>query len=88
MSRHEGNVVAKRPQLAGDRRNQRVVVPAREIGATDGTLKQHIADQRQLLRTVKQYNVARGVAGAMDHLQRLLTEADRVAILQPAIGFE
>src|SRR5690242_3278607 len=37
---HEAHVLAQRPELAGDRVDQLLVVPAREVGAPDRALEQ------------------------------------------------
>ena len=44
---HETDIVAERPELGGDRFDQRRVIAAREIGAADRALEQHVADQRE-----------------------------------------
>mgnify|MGYP006345466387 CR=1 FL=1 len=44
----EGHVIAERPQLLRDGIEQLLVIAAREIGATNRSLKQHIAHNRKL----------------------------------------
>ena len=88
MARHEGDVVAQRPELADDGIDQRRVIAAREIGASDRPLEQHIAHDRQACARVKEHHMAGRVAGGVDDLQRLFAEADDVAVDQPAVGLE
>ena len=49
MPANEDDVVAERQQLPFDGANQRVVVPARQVGASDGALEQDVADDRKSL---------------------------------------
>jgi hypothetical protein len=88
MSRDEHHVIAQRPQFSTDGIDQGVVIPAREIGAADRTLKQHIAHQRKAYTAMEKDQMARSVAGAMQNFQRLLAERQGVAIIEPAIGLE
>ena len=47
MAGQKHYVVAKRPELPGDRTDQGFAVAARQIGTPDGAPEQHVADNRQ-----------------------------------------
>ena len=47
VARNERDVVPERPELLRDRRDQRRMVAAGEIGAADRALEQHVADDRE-----------------------------------------
>ena len=46
---NETRVVAQRPELAGDRVDQLLVIAAREICAADGALEEHVAGEQDVL---------------------------------------
>lgn len=48
MTGNEGHVITQRPELLGDSVDQILMIAAREIGASDGSLKYNVADHRQL----------------------------------------
>ncbi len=52
VPRQEGRIAAERPQLLRDRIEQLLVIAARKISAADRSLEQHIANDRQLRRSV------------------------------------
>src|SRR5690606_33115031 len=85
---HEGHVIAERPELAGDRANQGGVIAAREVGAADRALEQHVADDREPRLAMEEHHMPGRVAGAVQHLETLGAELDGVAILEPTIRFE
>ena len=64
------------------------MVATREVGAPDGAREQHVADDREAIRLVDEHDVARRVPGAVEHLQCLVPDRDRVAIVQPARGLK
>ena len=84
----EADVVAIGPQTPGDRRDQRVEVAARKVGAADRSLEQHVADEGDPQVRIDEDHVAGRVPGAMPHRERDVADADRVAVLEPAVGFE
>src|SRR6056297_270157 len=88
MPRNEGDIVAQWKQLAADAVDQLLVVTAREIRATDGTLEKHITDPGNVLRRIVEHHVPGSVPGTVQHLKLLLAHADRIALLQPAVGQE
>ena len=70
-------------------RMQRRVVAAREVGAADRASEQHVADERDAARAaLREHDVAGRVAGAVVHVERELADADRVALLEPAVRRE
>ncbi len=88
MAGDEHHVVAERPELRDDRLQQRRMVAAREIGASDRAGEQHVADDREAVGRGEEDDVPGRVAGAVAHLQFGAAEADRVAALQPAVRLE
>src|SRR5690606_35196065 len=88
VARHEGDVIAQRPQLAGDGGDQVGVVAAREIRPADRAAEQHVADLGEARLAVEEHYMARGVARTVDNLPGRLAEGRRVAVAQPAVGDE
>ena len=88
VPRQEGRVATKRPQLLRDRIEQLLVIAARKVGAADRSLEQHIADDRQLRRSMVKHHMTGRVAGAVDHVERQFAHRHRVAMLQPAVRRE
>src|SRR3989344_8026519 len=75
----EGRVAAERPQFLCDRIEQLLVIAAREIGATDRTLEQHVADDRELRGAVVKHDMPGRVPRAMDDVDRQIADANGVA---------
>ena len=88
MTRNELHLVAQRKQFFADGVNQGGMIAARKVGPPDGSGKKHIANSCEPCITMKEHNVAGGMAGAVDHLQRLLSKGHDITIIQPAIGHE
>lgn len=88
VARGEGHVVAQWQQLGLDRVDQVGVVALREVGAADAAGKQHIAHEGMAGAFVEEHHVAGRVAGAVQHLERVLADADLVAVVQPSCGRE
>ena len=61
------------------------MIAARKISTADRALEKHISYPGQLLALVQEYHVARRVARAMEDLEGLLSDCDRIPIFQPAI---
>jgi hypothetical protein len=64
------------------------VLATREVGAPDRAGEQDIADPRAARSTVEKHDVARRVAGAVQHFEQLFSDADRIAVFKPAIRLE
>ena len=64
------------------------MVAARKVRAADRTPEQHIADERDPGRLVHEHDVPRCVARTVHDVERLVAEADGLAVLQPAVGHE
>jgi len=88
VSRDEGDVIAQRPQLGGDRRQQGLMIAAQEVGAPDRALKQHVADLGEAGLAVEEDHMARRVAGAVEDLPPRLAQRQHVAVVQPPRGGE
>ena len=84
----EDGVVAHGPQALGDAVDELLVVALGEVGAADAAGKQHIAHEGVARAFVEEHHVAGGVAGAVQHFERVLANADLVAIFQPSGGGE
>ncbi len=81
MSGDEFHIVAQRPKPVTDGVNELIVIPSRQIGASDGASKQHVTDQRQAVIAVEKHQMAWRVARAMQDFQCLAAEADRITLL-------
>ena len=84
MPRNEHRGVAHGPEALGDAVDQLLVVALGEIGAADAAGKQHVTDKGALDLRGVEHHVARCVARAMAHLQRLVADLHGIAIVQPA----
>ncbi|EXI77373.1 MAG: hypothetical protein AW12_03113 [Candidatus Accumulibacter sp. BA-94] len=88
MPRQKGHVVAERPQALANRRDQGVEIAFREVGATDGSLEQHVADDRQTVRPAEEDDMSGRMPRAMKDVHLDLAEMHRIAVLEPAIRGE
>ena len=88
MPWHERDIVAKWPELRCNRLDERWQVSARKVGAPDRTFEQYVADERQPMSFVKEYNVTRRVPGAMANLHPDVTETDFIAAYEIAIRYK
>ena len=61
--------------------NQLLVITHGEIGSANRARKEHIAYPGELGLAVQKHHMAGGVAGAMNHLEGLLTDGDRITVL-------
>ena len=85
MPRHKTHVVAKRKQLLTYRCQQRCVIAARKIGATNRALEQHITDKGELRVGLVKHYMAGRVARTMQHLETQAAHLHRVAVVEPLI---
>ena len=88
MARHKGDVVAQRPELFDHGADQCGRIAHREVGATDRTLEQNVADLSESRRAIEEDDVPGRMAGAVTHRPDRFPQRYRVAILQPAVGRE
>src|ERR1019366_3681592 len=58
VSRHEGDIVAQRPELGGDGGDQLAIVAARKVGPPDRVLEQHVADLGEARLAMEEDHVA------------------------------
>ena len=84
----QGHVVAERPDTLAYRTQQRRMVTPRKVRAPDRALEDHVADDRDPRLPVKKDHMPRRVTRAMVDIERLLTEAHLIALIQPASGHE
>ena len=82
------NVVTQGPETFLDGADQSGMVASGKIGAADGTLKQNIADDSDILTLVIKDHMAWGVAGAMNDIQGDVAEAYHIALFEPAVRFK
>lgn len=88
VPRDEHCLVAHGPQALGDAVDELLVVALWKVGAAHAARKQHIAHKRPVdLRRVE-HHMPRRVSGAVAHVQGLVADLHRVAIVQPARGRE
>src|SRR5690349_18679158 len=85
---NERGLVAHRPEPLRDRFDELLLIAAREVPAADGTLEQHVADQRQVRFRVMEHDVAWRVARAMADIEGEFPNGDLIAVLQPARRLE
>src|SRR6185437_618006 len=54
VTRYENDILAERPQLAGDRAEERGLIAARKVAAADRAAEQHVADEREACRLMEE----------------------------------
>ena len=86
MPWNENHVVAQGPELLTNGIQQCGMVTTGKVGATDGTLEQHVSHQRQPAFGVEEDQVPGRVARAVQYLELERAEPYPVALLQPAVG--
>src|SRR5581483_12071263 len=84
----EADIVAERQQLVLDRRDQRGVAAAWQVGAADRAIEQHVADMGKAHLPVEIDHAARRMAGAMQDIEGERADLNLFAFLQPAVGRE
>ncbi len=85
MAAKELHLVEQRQHLACDRGDQRGVVAEWKVGATDRTLEQYVAEQGEAGGVVDEDDVARRVPRAVQYVEAVGAQGDRVALVQPAV---
>ena len=88
MAWNEFDLVTERKQFFADGVNQRGMVAARKVGTSNRAGKKHIANSGEPRLPMKEHDVARRMAGAVNHFERLLAEGNGIAVFQPAIRHE
>ncbi len=84
MARNKNRRITHGPKALDDAGKQCLVVALRQIGATDGSGKQHITHKSPVrLGTIKDHMAGR-MTGTMPHLQSALAQRHGVVIGQPA----
>jgi len=73
VPRYEKDVVTQREELVLNALDERLVVSARKVSASDRTGKEHVAYQRQPIFRLKEDQMAGGMAGQVDHLKAAMT---------------
>src|SRR5271165_3999466 len=81
VAAQEGELVSERQQLCSDRVDQRVVIAIGEIGPANRALEQHVAHQRESRRMIDENNMSRRVAWAVQNIETMRAESDRVTLL-------
>src|SRR5262245_49972768 len=74
VTRNERDVVAQRQDLRLDRADQRVVIAAREVRATDRALEEHVPHDRELRLALEEDDVTGRVARAVAHFEHDVAE--------------
>ena len=88
MAGDECRLVAHWPQALGDRMDQLLLVPVREIPAADRAAEQHVADQRDARFRLVEDDVPGGVARAVPDVEGDIANGCLVAIGEPARRLE
>src|SRR3546814_11031743 len=76
-------VVAQGPEFLSDRREELLVIAAREVGAADRALEQYVADDRELRWLVVKDDMPRRVPRTVDDVEGQRADRHRVAGVQP-----
>src|SRR3546814_15349647 len=71
-----------------DRREELLVIAAREVGAADRALEQYVADDRELRWLVVKDDMPRRVPRTVDDVEGQRADRHRVAVVQPAVRLE
>src|SRR4051794_3260706 len=85
VAAEEGDFVRKRHELHLDRRDEGGVIAADDVGATDGTAEQHVADDGEGLAARDEDDAAGRVPRAVQDVEGKLADRDRVALVEPAV---
>ena len=88
VARQERHRFAERPEFVADRIHQRWIAAARQIGATDAAVEQHVADQCVVAVSFVEHDVARRVSRTMNHVEFQLTHTHGVAVVEPTSRLE
>ena len=86
MATEELEIVAQGQKLFRDGPDQRGVIAVGKVGAADRALEQHISHQRELGSPIDEYDVPRGVARAMQHVEPVRSQRHMVTFAEPSIG--
>src|SRR6476646_2416208 len=61
------------------------MIAVREVRASDRSLKQDVADDRESRGRVDEYDMAGRMSGAVKHVEAVTADGDRVALFEPAV---
>src|SRR3546814_3057476 len=64
------------------------MIAARKIGPPDRSLKDHVADDRELRRRMMKHDMPRRMPRAMDDIDLEIADRHHIAVDQPAVGLE
>ena len=82
MTRHKPHFIAKWPELAGNRVDQLLMVPAREIGPADGALEQDVTNKSERAFFLIDHNMARRMARTVCDAEFCTRQLQLVAIMK------
>src|SRR3546814_20753463 len=71
-----------------DRREELLVIAAREVGAADRALEQYVADDRELRWLVVKDDMPRRVPRTVEDVEGQRADRHRVTVVQPAVRRE
>ncbi len=86
MSADEIHMIAERQDLVADGIEYLLAIATSKIGATDGTMEQHVADMDNTLRSVEKGNMAGRMAGTMQYFKNMVAEGNGIALIEPSVG--
>src|SRR5207253_11509333 len=69
MTRHERRLVAHRPEPFGDRADEVLLIPVREVPTPDRAAEQYVSYQGELRSLVMKDHVSRRMTGAVPHVE-------------------
>src|SRR3546814_18414436 len=78
-------VVAQGPEFLSDRREELLLIAAREVGAADRALEQYVADDRELRWLVVKDDMPRRVPRTVDDVEGPPPDTPRADVVPPAI---
>ena len=85
MAADELVVVVEGHYFFGDAVEQLLMIAAGQIRAADRALKQNITHQDHFLGVVDEYDMSRGMAGAVADFKFMFADGDYVPFIQPAV---
>ena len=85
MPTDERKLVAERQEFGADRVNERGMVTIWKIRAANRALEDNIADDGKALFAIDEYDGARRVARAVQHIEGMAADSHGIALVQPTV---
>ena len=88
VSRDKLNIVSQRVQVFTDGFDQRIETAFGKIGAANGAGKKNIPRNGDFAWCMEENDMAGRMTGAVKYLQCFVADGNRIALTEPAVGFE